>query len=116
VSSISTFLLHNLTAADVCGKVKKKKAVGDHVAVEFPCGVCGLLVSDAGKAVFCDVCELWQHADCEDLTAETITTYWLRTTTLLGLALLVSVAPYHSLSAPLVANHPNIPLPQFLLL
>ena len=35
---------------------------------KFPCRICAKNVSDKDKAVQCDLCELWVHIKCNDLS------------------------------------------------
>lgn len=36
----------------------------------FNCGVCGLNVSNADKAICCDMCEKWVHVTCDPYISE----------------------------------------------
>ncbi len=40
---------------------------GTLAAVLFPCGTCGLPVSNEDPVAYCNSCDLWQHCNCVDL-------------------------------------------------
>ena len=54
-----------LLLLSLCGDIHLNPGPDD-----FPCGLCGELVSDDDRAICCDGCNKWIHVSCDQYTTE----------------------------------------------